>query len=280
MKLIYLILCGLFISLFASSQTVNYEVYVLKYASLVRSSTSSELVKTTSVKDSVHVDFMVWLLKGNNGKNILTDAGFLYGVDEAKDFNGINYLKPDSAMQSTAIQPQDITDIILSYHHIQDFDCKNAFPNAHIWVQKYDYNYFTQTSWQKGGVNSAFNRRSVQDLIDLNNSGRLTFSDEAGKDIIPGIKLYITAGEKFSPQYLVVKSASDNIFLGSDNVWLYYNLEHAAAPTYGAFSAGSYIQDMQMMKNLVFDVKFIPAGQDASLFSKFPLATEGVIKVK
>jgi len=280
MKVISLILSGLFISLLASSQTVNYEVYVLKYTSLAHPSTASEQAKATSVKDSMHVDFMVWLLKGNNGKNILTDAGFLYGVDEANDFNGINYLKPDSAMQSTAIQPQDITDIILSYHHVEDFDYKNVFPNAHIWIQKYDYTYFTQTSWQKGGQNAAYNRKSVQNLIELNNTGRLTFSDEAGKEIIPGIKLYITAGEKFSPQYLVVKSASANIFLGSDNVWLYYNLDHTAPPTYGAFNAGSYIQDMQMMKNLVFDVKFIPDGQDASLFSRFPLATEGVIKVK
>jgi glyoxylase-like metal-dependent hydrolase (beta-lactamase superfamily II) len=278
MKRIYLIIFGLLTFLFASSQTANYEVYILKYASLANPSTASEQAKATSANDSMHVDFMVWLLKGNNGKNILVDAGFLYGVDEAKDFNGINYLK--DTLQITAVQPQDITDIILSHRHVEDFDYKNAFPNAHVWIQKEDYNYYTQTSWQKGGTNAAFNRKSVQNLIDLNNGGRLTFSDAAGKEIIPGVKLYITPGEKFNSQYLVVKSVSDNIFLGSDNIWLYYNLEHAAAPTYGAFSAGSYIQALQMMKNLVFDVKFIPAGQDASLFSKFPLSTEGVIRIK
>lgn len=276
MKKLYLILISLFASFLASSQTSTWEVYALKYASLTHLSAS----ENTAAKDSVHVDFMIWLIKGN-GKNILVDAGFLYGIDETKDFDGINYLQADSTQQKITIRPEDITDIIVSHQHWDRFDFKDLFPNAHVWMQKYDYNYATQTSWQKGGANAAFNRKEVRNLIDVNAAGRVTLIEGDNKEIIPGIKLYIGSGEKFNPQYVLVKTASDNIFLASDNVWLYYNLEHTAAvPTYGAFSAIDHIKAMQLMKTLQLDVKFIPAGQNATALSKFAVATEGVIKIK
>jgi hypothetical protein len=57
---------------------------------------------------------MVWLVKGA-GKNILVDAGFLKDIPEGKDFEVVNYIRTDSALAKIALNPENITDIILTH---------------------------------------------------------------------------------------------------------------------------------------------------------------------
>ena len=100
-------------------------------------------------KDSVDISFIVWLIKGNNGKNILVDVGFLRDVEEAKDFGIINFVRPDSMLLKVGLHAEDITDIILTHPHWDHIDGLGLFPKAHIWIQKEDYNYFVGAAWQK-----------------------------------------------------------------------------------------------------------------------------------
>jgi glyoxylase-like metal-dependent hydrolase (beta-lactamase superfamily II) len=275
MKKLHLILIGLFTSFLSFSQDLNYEVYAIKYASLAPNAPASKIAS----QDSLNIDFMIWLIKGNNGKNILLDAGFLYGIEEPKDFNGINFLRPDSTLPQLTIRPEEISDIILSHQHWDHIDCKTLFPNAQVYIQKDDYNYVTRMSWQKGGVNAEFNKRTVRELIDLNTAGRVTLVEGDNREIIPGIKVYNGSAQSTKSQYVLVKTSAENTVLASDNVWLYYNLNRATpAPFYGMYDASSYMKVLQKVKTLVSDD--IPPTNDSAMFSKFPVATEGVFKIK
>ena len=104
------------ISLLASksgwSQSKKYEVYALKFASSAHLWPIADWVDKGPKNDSVQIDFMIWLIKGN-GKNILVDAGFLNDIPDAKEFEIVNYLRPDSTLQKLGLKPTDITDIIL-----------------------------------------------------------------------------------------------------------------------------------------------------------------------
>ena len=52
-------------------------MYAIKFASTAHAFPISAWADKGPEKDSVNIDFMVWLMKGKNGKNILLDAGFL-----------------------------------------------------------------------------------------------------------------------------------------------------------------------------------------------------------
>jgi len=231
-------------------------------------------------KDSVSIDFMVWLIKGN-GKNILMDAGYLYSVEAAKNFDMIDDLRPDSTLQKLAVRAEDITDIILSYPHFDHVNSIDMFPNAQVWVQKDDYTYYTTTAWQKGGVNSEFNKKEVRKMIDLNTAGRVTQVEGYNKEIITGIRMFPGSRKPTLPQYALVKTVLGNMALASDNVWIYYNSNFVTpAPSFSTFDANGYIKAMQRMQMLVTDEKLIMPGYDAATFSKFPVITEGVIRLK
>jgi len=275
------VLVALLSSLHASSQNVNYEVYALKFASLGHPTPISRWVLRGPTNDSVNISFMFWLIKGNNGKNILVDAGFLKDIEDAKDFDIVDYVRPDSVLSRIAMSLGEITDIILSHPHWDHIDGIDLFPNAHVWIQKKDFNYFVGTAWQSDSTNGGFNKRDVRKLVDLNLAGRLTLVDGDDKEIIPGITVYTGSRHTFNSQYVLVKTGSDKIIIASDNIWLYYNLEHLkSAPIYGTFDTTAYIKSMERMKGLVSNTKYIVPGHDSKVLSMFPTIKEGVIKIK
>lgn len=99
-----------------SAQTPMYKLHAVKFAASAYPFTAADWAKGAPKTDSVKIDFMVWLIKGN-GKNILVDAGFLNDIDDTKEFKMVNYVRPDSALFKLGVKAGDITDIVLSHPH-------------------------------------------------------------------------------------------------------------------------------------------------------------------
>ncbi|MBD0332338.1 MAG: N-acyl homoserine lactonase family protein [Chitinophagaceae bacterium] len=264
----------------AFSQSPAYNVYALKYATIGHPFPLKYLVLNAPEKTTLDAIFMFWLIKGNNRKNVLVDAGFLQDVEEAKDYDVINYTRPDSMLLEMGLKPTDITDIILTHPHWDHMDGVDLFPNAQVWIQKDDYSYVVGTAWQKG-VGGDFNKRDVRKLLELNLAGKLILVDGDNKEIIPGIIVYTGSRHTFNSQFVLVKTGQDKIILASDNVYTYYNLDHLiSAPTDETFDTTAYVKSMVRMKTLVSHKKYIIPGHDALLFSRFPVAAAGIIKIK
>ena len=264
------------------SQTPNYEVYALKFGLLNNGKPLplSVAVLNAPKNETVNGDFIVWLIKGDNGRKILVDAGFLDDIEEAK--KGVSsYVRPDSMLLKLGLKPTEITDIILTHPHWDHIDGVDLFPNAQVWIQKADFNDFVGTTWQKEGRAAGFNKRDVLKVVKLNLSGQLTMVDGDNKEIIPGINVYTGSRHTFNSQYVLVKCGVDKIIIASDNAYTYYNIEHLmSAPTNATFDTTAYVKAIVRMKTLASNVKFIIPGHDDLMFSKFPTITEGIIKIK
>lgn len=265
------------------SQTLNYDMYALKIASVAKGMPISlkYVVLNAPESETTKSDFVFWLIKGDNGKNIMVDAGFLDDVEEAKKYGVSNYIRSDSLLLKLGLKATDITDIILTHPHWDHMDGIDLFPNAQVWIQKEDYNYFVGAAWQKNGRASDFSKRDVRKIVELNLSGKLTMVDGDNKQIIPGIKLYTGARHTFNSQYVLVESGAVKIIIASDNANSYYNIEYLrSAPTNATFDTTAYVKAILRMKILASNVKFIIPGHDDLMFSKFPTITEGIIKIK
>jgi len=258
-----------------------YEIYALKYFGLL-SVPVSELALGAPRKDTMNMYFMYWLIRGNNGKNILVDAGFLNDLDIFKKLNTSFYIRPDSVLLELNIKADEITDIILTHPHWDHIDGISLFPKAHIWIQKEDYNYFVGEAWQKEGRNHGFYKRDVDSLISQNIAGKLTLVDGDDKEIIPGIRVYTGSRHTFNSQYVLVQTGGDKVILASDNIWIYYNLDHLKSSPYpnGTFDTTAYVRSMQRMKTQASDIKYIIPGHDPAIFSRFPLIKPDIVKIR
>jgi len=280
MKKILLIALLLISSLLSAlAQTSAYKIYAIKFAASAYPFTVADWALNGPKTDSVKINFMVWLIKGP-GKNILLDAGFLNDMEDAKEFKIANYIRPDSALAKLNLKPEDITDIILSHPHWDHIDGIGLFPNAHIWIQKEDFNYFVSTAWQKGENNGGFAKRDVRMIIDLNLAGKVTLVNGDDQEIMPGIKVFTGSRHTFNSQYVLVNTRTNKVVLASDNIWIYYSLNHLVPPSEGGtLDPLGYVKAMKRMKTMVTDVKYIIPGHDAQVFTRFPVIADGLVEI-
>jgi len=278
------LLALLFVGFFARSQPPHYQVYAVKFASAGYRFPIASWALGGPETDSVTMDFMVWLIKGDNGRNVLVDAGFrrdMKDFPDAKEFAIVYRSSPDSALGGLGLKAGDVTDIILSHPHWDHIDGISLFPNAHIWIQKEDYNYFVGGSWQKGQNSGGYEPRNVRALVDLNMAHRVTLVDGDNKEIVPGIKVFTGSRHTYNSQYVLVATPSKKIVLASDNIWVYYSLEHLRPPSEGGtMDTTGYVNAMRRMKTLATSPRYIIPGHDAKVFSLFPRVADGIVRIE
>lgn len=282
MKKFLLVLFALVARYGVHAQPVKYTIYAIRFANTAHHFSTSDWALNGPKTDSITIDFMVWLIKGA-GKNILVDAGFLKDIPEGKDFEIVNYTRPDSALAKVALKPEDITDIIVTHPHWDHIDGITLFPKAHIWMQKDDYGYFVGAAWQKDnhGDNGGFSPKDVLTVVGLNLAGKLTLVDGDNKEIIPGIKVFTGSRHTFNSQYVLVETGTNNTIIASDNIWIYYSLDHLTPPSEGGtLDPAGYVKAMLRMKTMVTDNKYIIPGHDSQIFSRFPTIANGVVQIK
>lgn len=257
------------------SQNTTYEVFAIKIASSGKVPISAVAVGA-STKDSVQICYMMWLLKGTNGKNILVDAGF---TDTTGVPNLRYHIRPDLALERINVRPADITDMIITHPHRDHIDGIDLFPDAMVWMQKDDFDYFVGNAWQKGGFNTGFIKNDVIKIVQRNLNKKLTLVKGDDLEIIPGIKVFIGSKHTYESQFVLINTSAGKVIIASDNSWFYYNVVNQLAIPM-TFDSKGYASNLKRMREMVKDVDLIIPGHDVLVFSKFPLVAKDVVRIR
>jgi glyoxylase-like metal-dependent hydrolase (beta-lactamase superfamily II) len=269
-------LAGVFaILLLASSsraQTPAYSIQAIRIADSPGDSLA-EMVVGAPKDEKIDTMYAVWLIRGG-GHNILFDSGFhrarWFKLWTIKDF-----LRPDEAVKLAGIQPEEITDIVVSHAHWDHMGGIDLFPKAAVWIQKEEFRYYTGDAWQPGGQHGGIDPEDVQELVKLNTEGRLRLVNGDNVEIFPGIRAFTGGRHTYASQYLLVEG-NPRFVLASDNVYLYRNLtEHAASATFTDSDHAANIAAQKRMIELAGSIDRVVPGHDALQFKKFK--TEGRI---
>ncbi len=104
----------------------------------------------------------------------MVDTGYRPDVSNATSRSAQGYLRPDRAVAKLGISPEEVSDIILTHLHWDHADGLPLFPNAHVWVQKSELEYYATTAWQENGNHDGVLPRNIPELVKLNTEGRVT----------------------------------------------------------------------------------------------------------
>src|SRR6202167_1434716 len=258
------------------AQTPAYSIQAIRIADSPGDSVA-EMVVGAPKDEKIDTIYAVWLIRGG-GHNILFDSGF-HRQRWFKLWTIKDYLRPDEAVKLAGVQPEEITDIVVSHAHWDHMGGIDLFPKATVWIQKEEFRYYTGQAWQPGGDHGGIDPDDVQELVKLNTEGRLRLVDGDDVEIIPGVRAYTGARHTFASQYLRIDGHPPFV-LASDNLYLYRNLaEHKPSATFSEADYPANLKNQGRMIELAGSAERVVPGHDALQFQKFP--TEGrVAKIK
>lgn len=246
MKKLLLLLSLVLASVLPAASGPDYSIQAIRYASA--EDEVSGLVMGAPKGEKITIAMIVWLVRGG-GRNILFDSGY-HRDTFLKYFPSTEYLRPDEAVKLAGVEPEEITDIVISHAHWDHLGGIDLFGKATVWIQKEEFRYYTGDAWQPGGNHGGIDPADVQQLVKLNTEGRLRLVDGDNVEIFPGIRVYTGARHTFASQYLRV-DGNPSFVLASDNCYLYRNLaEHKASATFAAADQPANIKNQARMIEL------------------------------
>jgi glyoxylase-like metal-dependent hydrolase (beta-lactamase superfamily II) len=252
-----------------------WQVYALRYAT-VHAFPVHELVAGADTTRTTDIAMMFWLLEGPGGRRVLVDAGF-YRQKFIDSWQPADFVKPSEVVRRFGLDPDSVTDVIVSHIHWDHVDGADLFPNARIWIQKEEFAYYVGA----GGVplHSAIDTVDAEMLAKLDTAGRVKLVNGDGAEILPGITAYTGGKHTFASQYVGVRTAKGTVVVASDNLYLFENLERhlAIAQT---LDAKSNLAAQERMKRLASSPRLIVPGHDPAVFERFHRVAPGVAKIE
>ncbi len=280
MKLVHLliafILLGAVIDHATAQSKTQYEIYAIRYATLPAFDVA-DLVAGADPARKLDIAMMIWLVRGN-GHNILVDSGF-YHDRFFKDWHVNDFIKPSDTLKPLGVKPEDITDIIISHMHWDHSDGMDLFPNARVWIQKDELQYYAGEAWQTKEAHDGIDADDVLTLVKLNTLGRVGLVNGDAQEILPGITCYTGGRHTYASQYVGVSTKAGIVILASDNMYLYENLEKHV-PIAATLDAASNLRAQDRMKQLAANPSLIIPGHDPAVMTKFPSVAPGIVKIQ
>jgi len=251
-----------------------YEVYAIRYATLLGYPTH-ELVAGADTSRRTDLAMTVWLLKGPGDRTVLVDAGF-YRDDFVREAQPATFHRSSEMLESLGVAPGSITDVIVSHVHWDHLDGVDLYPNARVWIQRAEYEYYVGP--QGEALHPDISRVDAVMLAKLHAAGRVELVDGDAKEIIPGIRVYTGGRHTYASQYAVVNTRAGSIVIASDNVYLYENMDrHAAIGT--TFDAKANLRAQDRMMGLAGTRRLVIPGHDNEVFKRFPEVRADVVRI-
>jgi glyoxylase-like metal-dependent hydrolase (beta-lactamase superfamily II) len=245
----------------------GHSIKAIRYATIPKFPLSG-LVMGAPRDQQMDIAMVIWLIRGG-GHTILFDSGF-HRERWFTQFTVTDFLSPDKAVKEAGVDPAQVTDIIVSHAHWDHMDGIDLFPNAIIWIQKAEYEYYAGAAWQPGGRHGGIDAEDIAELVRRNLAGKVRFVDGDDKEILPGIRAYTGARHTFASQYIRVDGQPPYV-LASDNCYLYENLRsHRASATFEPADAPGNIAAQQRMVELAGSQDRVVPGHDPAQFEHFP----------
>ena len=262
----------------STPQPVTYDGYAVRFG-IVAGFQVAQLVAGAERGRTLDAPFMVWLLKGSNGRQVLIDSGF-YRQKFLDQWKPRDFRTPAAAVEAAGVKADAVTDIIISHAHWDHVGGVDLFPKATVWIQREEYQYYTGAAWQgpappPGGIDAD----DLHALLKVNIEGRLRFVEGDDQEIIPGLRCYTGGKHTWASQYVSARLSAGTAVFTSDNVYLYENLEKRAAIAQ-TLDAASNLKAQDRIRTLASDLRLIVPGHDPAVFQRFPAVGEGIVRIQ
>lgn len=253
----------------------SYAIYAVRFATLPQFRVRGLIAGADSSR-RLDVPVMVWALRTSDGRTILFDSGF-HRQKFIDQWKPVGFVAPDSALRRAGIDPASVTDVVLSHIHWDHADGVDLFPKARVWLQREEFEYYVGENGEP--LKPAIDKDVSAILRSAMRDGRVQLIDGTDVEIFPGIRVFTGGKHTFASEWASVRSATGVVVLASDNAYLYENFERHV-PISQTLDSASNLRAQAAMMELAGSLDRIVPGHDPSVFTRFPVAGSGAVRVR
>ncbi len=231
-----------------------------------------------SNRGKVDVPMLITLLHSTDGETILIDTGF----ESAGSMTGAgfaDFVRSDLLLQRFGYAPDSIDKIVLTHMHFDHAGNFHRFPNARIFLQRYEYEAWKQVIAQHDTskvtkADWAFSSLNLNDFDILERAideGRVEFLD-GDAEIATGITCRLAKDtHTFGSQWVEVASNRGRYVVAGDCCYTFENLNRMWPPGYTQGNPWNMLREFNRMKDVAGqDLARLIPGHDIELFSRYP----------
>jgi glyoxylase-like metal-dependent hydrolase (beta-lactamase superfamily II) len=260
-----------------AAEADKYEVYAVRFATAAAFPVSS-LVAGADRARTLDIAMTLWVLKGADGRIALVDSGF-HRERYFAPFRIRDFVKPSDALAPLGIAADRVTDIFLTHMHWDHAGGIDLFPNARVWVQKDEYEYYTGDAWQSPRTHGGIDADDTLEMVKRNTAGKVTLVRGDDDTSLSGIQFGIGGRHTWQSQFVAVQTATHVVVLASDNMYLYENMD-AHAPIAQTLDPASNLRAMDRMKSIASEPRLVVPGHDPAVFDRFPRVSERIVRIE
>src|SRR5262245_14883657 len=261
----------------AGADVDKYEVYAVRYATLANFPVSS-LIAGADRTRRMDIAMMIWVLKGIDGRVAIVDSGF-HREQYFRQFAVRDYIEPSEAIAPLGLTPESVTDVIVTHMHWDHAGGIDLFPNARVWIQKDEYDYYTGEAWQSPRTHGGIDPDDVQEIVRRNIAGKVSFVRGDDETTISGLSFNTGGKHTWSSQYVGVQTQKSTVVIASDNMYLYENLD-AHKPIAQTLDASSNLRAQDRMRSMASDPRLVIPGHDPAVFDRFAHVSQRIVRIE
>ena len=253
------------------------EVYAVRYGTIADFPLRG-LLPDAPEGQTLDIALAVWVVRTAD-RVVLFDTGF-FRADWFERFEVRDFVRPDRAVARLGLDPDDVTDVVVSHAHWDHMGGLELFPSATVWIQRDEYVYYTADAWQEGANRGGIDRADIAHLVARNLAGTVRLVDGDGVEILPGLTVHTGARHTYASQYLRI-DGPEPLVLASDNAYLYRNVdEDRAGATFSSDDRAANLAALARMVELAGAPERVVPGHDATVFERYPQVAEGVVRIR
>ncbi|WP_136420006.1 N-acyl homoserine lactonase family protein [Herbaspirillum sp. ST 5-3] len=242
----------------------TYEVFALRYATVARRRPENFMVPDPH-DGPMPMDYFVWLIRGA-GRTWLVDTGFnRAAADERKR----NFLRcPIASLAALGLQPEDVSDVIITHLHYDHAGNVNLLPKARIHLQEKELHYATGRYMTQPLLRHPYAVDDVVEIVRGVYKDRVVFY-AGDAELAPGIQLLLVGGHTAGLQAVRVHTARGWVVLASDASHFYENI-HRDSPFPIVFHVGDMLDAYRRLLSLSDTPDHLIPGHDPLVLQRYP----------
>ena len=210
------------------------------------------------------MDYFVWVVAGAD-RVFLVDTGF---TAETAARRKRQFLRcPIESMRKIGMEPDSITDVVLTHLHYDHVGNFHKLPNARFHLQERELSFATGRHMRYPYFGHGFEVEDVVGMVRLNFKRRVELYD-GDAELAPGVTLHLAPGHTAGLQVVRVRTRRGDVVLASDASHFYENLE-TNRPFIAALDIGAMLDSFRKVERLADSRRHIVPGHDPLVMRRY-----------